>query len=629
MKKDGKILFVDDNEVNLAILDEVLEDHYEIERASSGEECLEQASRFRPDVVLLDVMMPGLDGYETCRRLRQDCELQNTKIIMVSAKAMVSERLAGYAAGADDYITKPFDDEELLSKVRVYMRLKSVEEANREKAEINAQLEKANEAQLKAKKAVEAAKHDLEVAVTRLEAEVVQRRRIEDQLRHDALHDVLTNLPNRALLADRIDHCIRRAKRDPDYLFAALFLDLDDFKIVNDSLGHRIGDRLLIEIAHRLVSTLRATDCTARQTDGTTARLGGDEFVVLLDGIKKPGDGMVVAERIQSALAQPIILDGHEVRPRASIGIACGHPGYDHADEVLRDADTALYRAKARGKNRAAVFDSEMREKAVARLRMEVDLRRALDEEQLHVQYQPIVSLTTGEIEGFEALARWTHPEFGGIPPIEFIPLAEKAGLIVTLGQFILRTACGHTAAWRKSFPQRANLSISVNFSGKQFNTPGAVERIESTLAGAELDSQHLNIELTETVLIDSTGPGTHVLQHLSEKKVGLHMDDFGTGYSSLSYLPRLPISAVKLDRSFVQHITTDEADAAMIKAVVQMSHARDLRVIAEGVETAEQVAKLQSLDCDLAQGYFFSKPVDPDVVERMLASEAYRIISA
>jgi diguanylate cyclase (GGDEF)-like protein len=597
MTTPQRILIVDDNDVNLAVLRELLEDNFQVESAATGEECLELAVEYLPELILLDIMMPGIGGYETCRRLRANDRLQDTKVLMVSARALVSERLEGYEAGADDYITKPFDDEELLSKVRVYLQLRRAEESDAATQELNAQLE----------------------------AEVVRRREAEEKLRHDALHDVLTSLPNRALLMDRIERCLVRSRNEPDFKFAVLFLDLDDFKLVNDSLGHRAGDHYLVEIGHRLSIALRTGDSVAQVSGGLTARLGGDEFVVLVEGLQHDEDAGLVAERLRSVLGRPIVLNGNELRPTASIGIALGRPDYELAGEVLRDADTALYHAKRHGKNRGAFFDKPMRQRVIERLRLESELAHAIENDELVLHYQPIVDLETQEVQSLEALVRWDHPVRGLIAPAEFIPVAEETGLIVPLGNVVLRSACLQTAQWRRMFPDRDHLSISVNFSGKQFADPGVVDQISAVLEETGLQPDHLNLELTETVLVKSSESDESALKRLTDRRLKLHMDDFGTGYSSLSYLARLPISVLKLDRAFVQDMVGSDAGTTTIKAVLQMAHARGLKVVAEGVETAEQAATLQALGCDCAQGFYFSRPIPARVMEQLLVVGAYR----
>ena len=595
MTSRQRILIVDDNEVNLAILREVLAEDYELASATSGEECLEKAEEFLPELILLDIMMPGIDGYETCRRLRANPRLCHAKVLMVSARAMVSERLEGYNVGADDYITKPFNDDELLSKVRVYLRLKSVEEINAATLELNAALE----------------------------AEILRRREAEERLRHDALHDVLTNLPNRALLMDRIERCIQRSRREPNFKFAVLFMDLDDFKLVNDSMGHSVGDRYLVEIAQRLSSCIRSIDCTTRLADGTSARVGGDEFAVLIEGLREDADAGVVSERIRSVVGDPMHIDGSELRPSTSIGIVHGGPDCDGADELLRDADTALYHAKRQGKNQVAFFDAPMRKRVVTRLKLETELAQALERDQLFLHYQPIVDLQSGIIGGFEALSRWNHPVHGSIPPVEFIPVAEETGLIVPLGNEVLRKACAQAAEWKQRFPQQT-LSISVNLSGKQLAEPDIVEQILSILDETGLDPSLLNIELTETVLVANATSEQGALERLTEEGLQLYMDDFGTGYSSLSYLARLPLSVLKLDRSFVRDMVDGDSGMATVRAVLEMAHSRGLRVVAEGIETADQAAKLRALGCDRGQGYLFSRPIPAHLVERLLTTGTF-----
>jgi len=463
---------------------------------------------------------------------------------------------------------------------------------------------------------------ELEETNRQLRLEVDRRTLAEQRLLHDALHDVLTDLPNRALISNRIERSLAQAKRDADYRFALLFIDLDDFKVVNDSLGHRAGDRLLIEISNRLLGCTRSLDCAQRLIDNTAGRLGGDEFVVLLDGLREAGDAEYVAQRIIESLSEPLLVDGHELRPMASIGIAHGSVEYEDATAILRDADTALYRAKCSGKNTFAVFDAEMRKEALARLRVESELRQAIRDEQLFLQYQPIMDLRTCRIRGFEALVRWRHPEQGVLTAAEFVPLAEETGLVLALGEWVLQEACQQTRRWRSQIPAAAHLFVNVNFSTKQFMARNFVERLRQVLDESGLDQSDLNIELTESLLMQTSAHTARVMQQLREGALNLHIDDFGTGFSSLAFLHELPVSAIKLDKSFLRGLTGDPAYAATVRAVIEMAHARKLRVVAEGIETPEQLSLLQSLGCDLGQGYYFSRPVDAALVDRMLASE-------
>jgi len=594
-----RILVVDDNETNRLILTEILADGFELYVASSGEECLGIAVEVEPDLVLLDIMMPGIDGYETCRRLRQIPELRYTKVIMVSAKAMLSERLRGYEAGADDYVTKPFDDAEMLSKIRVFLRLKSTEETNETISALNRELEELNE---------------------RLASEVSRRRRAEAQLRHDALHDVLTDLPNRALLLDRAQRCLVRTREDTSFGFSILCLDVDDFKVVNDSLGHRVGDAVLVEISRRILSAVRTGDVAVRNSDTTTARMGGDEFVVLLEGTHRSSDAELVAQRIRERVSCPILVDGLTIKPQVSIGIAVSGPDYENEVEIIRDADTALYHAKSQGKNRIALFDERMHDRIVTRMRLENEISHAIGADQLFLEYQPIVWLATEEVCGLEALVRWHHPDRGVVYPGDFIPLAEESGLIVPLGRWVLRQAARQVAVWRRRFTTCSGISVSVNVSAREFAVPGFMDYYRRTLDEAGISLDDLALELTETVLMRNTAPEKQNLRDLACSDVALHMDDFGTGYSSLSYLSRLPITSLKLDRIFVAEMTTDPAGASTIKAVVEMAHSRGLKVVAEGAETAEQVATLKALGCDMAQGYYFARPMVPELLERMLS---------
>jgi len=439
-----------------------------------------------------------------------------------------------------------------------------------------------------------------------------ERRRAEEQLRHDALHDALTGLPNRSLFMSHLGRSFDRAKRHKDYLFAVLFLDLDRFKVINDSLGHLMGDELLISVSRRLSACLRSID--------TVARLGGDEFAILLDGLTGVMEATEVAERIQQALTHPVMLGVSEVRVSASIGIALSTTGYDLPSDVLRDADLALYRAKAKGNACHEVYDQTMHTKAVTLLQLETDLRRALKQEELLLHYQPIVSLATGQITAFEALARWHHPRRGLISPADFIPVAEDTGLIMPLGQWALRTACSQMRAWRERFPAQPHLSVCVNLSAKQFTRPDLVEQIAQILRETGLEPSALGLEITETVIMEQAERATAMLKELRALNIPLHLDDFGTGYSSLSYLHRFPIDILKIDRSFVSRIGDSGQHSEIVRAIVSLAHNLKIEVIAEGVETAEQLALLKTLQCDYGQGHYFSKPVEAHAVAEMLA---------
>ncbi len=440
--------------------------------------------------------------------------------------------------------------------------------------------------------------------------DVTARKSAEMRLVHDAFHDALTNLPNRALFTDLLARSIGRAKRRDDYAFALLFLDVDRFKVVNDSLGHLIGDHLLIAIARRLERCLRPGD--------TVARLGGDEFTVLLDDIVDVSDATRIADRIQRDLNLPFNLSGQEVFTSASIGIALSRSGYDKPEELLRDADIAMYRAKALGKQRYEVFDSEMHARAVSQLQLETDLRRALDREEFRIHYQPIYSLLDGTVTGFEALVRWQHPQRGTVLPEEFVSAAEETGLIVLIGRHVLREACRQLREWQVQYPLHT-LTMSVNLSAKQFRQPDLVEQVSRVLTAWDLAPSSLRLEITESAIIDNPTNAADALARLRALGVKVDLDDFGTGYSSLSYLHRFEIDALKIDRSFIANIGEAGENSEIVRTIINLARGLDMDVVAEGVERPEQLAILRSLGCERVQGYLFSPPLATEAVRSLL----------
>jgi len=441
--------------------------------------------------------------------------------------------------------------------------------------------------------------------------DVTERKQFEEQLLHDAFHDVLSGLPNRALFLNRLAHSIARAQRRSTYLFAVLFLDLDRFKLVNDSLGHRTGDTLLVHIARRLDGCVRPGD--------TVARLGGDEFTVLLDDLEDPADADLVAHRIQDAVSHPFFVDRHEIVTSVSIGIALSTHGYSHPEDLIRDADTAMYRAKEEGKARHRVFDREMHEDAVSRLKLEADLRRAILRNEFAVHYQPIVNLGTGRLEGFEALVRWEHPDRGLVYPGEFIPVAEETGMINAIGWTVLRQACRQTVRWTQDFPDLGPLRVSVNLSARQFHQPELVRGVVSVLTESGLAPQVLRLEITETALMEKGVESNRVLAALREHGIRVAIDDFGTGYSSLNYLHDFEIDGLKIDRSFIGRIKEGEPPE-IVQTILDLGRNLGMTVIAEGVETDLQLASLRELGCAFGQGYLFARPLDETAATRLLS---------
>jgi diguanylate cyclase (GGDEF)-like protein len=439
------------------------------------------------------------------------------------------------------------------------------------------------------------------------------RQRVEEQLTHNAFHDTLTGLPNRALFLDRTQRCFHQMERRGGYLFAVLSVDLDGFQTINASFGQPAGDKVLIEIAERLVQKVRSGD--------TVARLGGDEFALLLDDVKDMRNALRVAERLQAELAKPFLVDGREVLTSASVGIAAGTSTYKRSADALRDAGTAMARAKRLGPGQIAVFDIRMHTQAVTRLKLETDLRRAADRQEFLLHYQPVVSLQSGRIVGFEALLRWQHPERGLISPGESLPVAEEIGLLIPLGKWVLQNASRQLRAWQVEFPVVPPLSMSVNLSCKQFLQSGALLTIvDETLKETGLDPRSLALEVTETVMMENAEAALATLAQLKDRQLRISIDDFGTGYSSLSYLQRLPIDNLKIDRSFVAQIKPAGESLEIVRSIITLAHSLGKQVVAEGIETGEQLALLRSLGCEFGQGYFFSKPLETEAAGKLIA---------
>jgi PAS domain S-box-containing protein len=448
--------------------------------------------------------------------------------------------------------------------------------------------------------------------------DISDRRRAEDMLAHNAFHDALTDLPNRALFVDRLQHALVRARRHSDYKFAVLFIDLDELKVVNDSLGHSAGDELLLQIGKRLSACFRETDTIARTNsdageapvneDGV-ARCGGDEFTVLLEDVYNASDAIRVAQRIQGRLANPFTVNGQQIVIAASVGIVLSSSSYNRAEDLLRDAEIAMYRAKAGGKARCEVFDPGMHSTAVRRLQLETDLRRALEVGELIVYYQPIVSLETRRITGFEALSRW-RTSAGLVSPAEFIPLADETGLILAINHKLFLEACQQLRTWQAQVGSDVPLSMSLNISRRQFASPELVEEVQSILQQTSVQPASVYLEIVETITMGDAGRTMAVLSQLRDLGVKLSLDDFGTGYSSLSRLPRFPLDTLKIDRVFVSDMVTNQENREIVRLMVLLGHTFGLKVVAEGVEHLDQIKQLQQLGCDLAQGYFFSPPV-------------------
>jgi len=440
--------------------------------------------------------------------------------------------------------------------------------------------------------------------------DISERKAFEAQITHQAFHDALTGLPNRSLLADRLDRALSRSRRRGDAQSAVLMIDLDKFKGVNDTLGHQAGDQLLVEVAKRLVACVRSMD--------TVARLGGDEFAVILEECKSKREVLAVVERIGVSLGRPFSLNGATVTPEASIGVVLRTRSYATAEEILRDADIAMYRAKEQGRS-FMLFDHKMHQEILETITLESELRQAVARRELLLHYQPIVSVHTRALEGFEALVRWNHPHRGIIPPARFIPLAEETGLILPIGRFVMSEACRQLRSWQRTIPEAAGLSVSVNVSCRQFVKDGLVEHVTAVLAETGLDPACLKLEITESVLMHDTQRTAQELGRLKALGIKIAIDDFGTGYSSLAYLRQLPIDHLKIDRSFISGREHAGESQKIVASIISLARSLGLTVIAEGVECADQLERLRLADCDKAQGFMFSRPVDKEAAARLI----------
>ncbi|MFB2939493.1 EAL domain-containing protein [Aerosakkonemataceae cyanobacterium BLCC-F154] len=587
------ILVVDDVPANLGILTDFLDEAgFEVLVAQDGESAIQKLNYIIPDLILLDIMMPEMDGFETYNQLKSNSLHSQIPVIFITALSETSNIIKGLSLGAVDYITKPFQKEEVLARITTHLKLRHLSKTLEVK---NQRLLQEIEEHAQARRALKQLNQELESRIEQRTRELSQAledlQNMQAQLEYNAFHDSLTDLPNRAWLMKRLQELIARNSS-----YTVLFLDLDRFKIVNDSLGHLAGDELLKSVASRIQACL--------EFPNTATRIGGDEFVILVES----EEAIEITKKLLEQFKLPFKFSNYEVVIEASIGISFSSMGYQEPINILRDADIAMYRSKKQGSGRYEIFDPQMQADAIARLQLEQDLRKAIAQNEFCLYYQPIVSLITGQIKGFEALVRWNHPQ-GMIAPDQFIPLAEETGLINPLGWWILREACSQLKLWQQQFPHLP-LQMNVNFSPVQFEQIDFLQEIEEILQETRTIQHTLTLEITETCLLN---PANCDFATLNKMGVSLCIDDFCTGYSSLSLLKKLPIDTLKIDRSFMQTLTYNPDDTSLIETIILLGKSLNIKVVAEGIETIEQIRIIQNLGCIWGQGYFFAKPLNSD----------------
>lgn len=699
--KRGLVLIADDDAATRLMVRAALEQSgFAVAEADNGVQAISAFERHNPEIVLLDVVMPMMDGFEACSAIRKLPNGSEVPILMLTGLDDIESINKAYEVGATDFATKPVNWIVLSHRVRYMLRAKyAADELRESKARLASAQRRARlgncEWDLESNKVTRSEEiyrllgipmsegeitnekfhqfvhpedrdpvirafedtlnnhapysmdfriiqrdgkirfahqqietvfddHGKAVRLTGTIQDITERRQAEDQIRFLAYYDNLTQLPNRLLFRERLDYALTRARRETTQV-AILFLDLDRFKQINDTLGHSTGDSLLEAVATRLQECVRGIDPVTRnvpvETHNTLARLGGDEFIIALGDITQIEDAAKVARRILTALKDPFRLDNNEVFVSSSIGISVFPDDGDNAEALLMNADAAMYHAKDEGRNNYQFYNTSMNEAAFAKLSLENDLRKAVERNELVLYYQPQIDIRSGNIISMEALLRWQHPERGLISPMEFIPLAEETGLIVPIGAWVLQAACVQTKAWHDA--GHTMLSVAVNLSGRQFRENGLIQMVEQVLNDSGLDPEHLELEITESIIMQNAESTINTLNDLKAMGVKLSIDDFGTGYSSLSYLKRFPIDTLKIDRSFVRDITNEEEDEAITKAIIVMAQSLKLSVVAEGVETEQQLAILRKQGCPITQGYLFSKPIPAEQFLLLLEQHA------
>ncbi len=600
----GTILVVDDNPANIDVLFRLLDQAgFQVRVAQGGASAIAKVSYEIPDLILLDVVMPDLDGFSTCARLKADPATAEIPIIFMSALDESLDKLRGLKLGAVDYITKPFNHDEVIARVNLHWQLHYLNKRLRQEVHDRRSAEQAlQKLNLELEERVVEKTDALKRTMAELEKTYSQLLEREKQLEHDVCHDALTGLPNRVWLMRRLDELVKLAHQG-HASYAVLFIDLDRFKVINDSLGHLVGDQLLKSVSRRIQNSLGDKN--------TAIRLGGDEFIILMEGTDDVEAAINLAEVLQAQLNRGFRLNQYQLKTGASIGITTSQYGYRQPEEVLRDADIAMYYAKAKGRGCYQVLTKQIQAQAIARWQLEVDLRQGIEFQEFYLHYQPIISLETCQLAGFEALLRWSHPNRGIVNPSEFIHVSEETGLIHQLGWWALQSSIQQLQIWQNYIPRNQALLMSVNISPVQLDQPNLPDRLATLLEKTSISWDHLKLEITEGCLLETTESRLATLQRLRDLGIKLLIDDFGVGYSSLSRLHELPVDTLKIDRSFVSRLGNENNSQPIVQTIITLAQSLGMSVVAEGIESTEQRDILRKLGCELGQGFLFAKPLD------------------
>lgn len=607
---NNNILIVDDTPDNLRLLSKTLiQEGYQVRCAVNGSMALLTIQAKLPDLILLDINMPDLDGFEVCEQLKADTLTKDIPVIFVSALNEVFDKVRAFELGAVDYINKPFQIPELLSRVNNQLNIQNLRKQLVQKNQL-LQIEVSQ--RIAAEQEIRQLNFDLERRVkartSQLSSEIIERQQVQKKLEYLAWNNSLTKLPNRLWLIKKLTKLLALPDK-PSQQFAVIILDCNRFKIINDSLGRQAGDNLLAMISEKL-----KLEVSRQKQKYCLTHFGEDKFAIILENIQDEEAAITLAQKINQTFGSALIIEKREIFVSFNIGIVVINHNYICLEDIFRDADLVIQKVKKSSSSYYQVFDNTISNNALEFLEIETDLRIALKRQEFYLNYQPIIALNTGKIIGFETLVRWNHPQKGFISPAKFIPIAEQTNLILPLGMWIVRQACQQIHIWQEYLAGQPEVfTISVNISAKQFEQEDFIEQLDKIIQDTGIDIQYLKLELTETLLMNNAAIANHVFNQLKARQIKLAIDDFGTGYSSLSYLDRFPVDTLKIDRSFVSRLDEKNQASTIVKATLDLAHNLGFDVVAEGVETQEQADQLKDWGCEFAQGYFYAKPLDRD----------------